>query len=305
MKDQENPNLEGASASEPSLEDSDATAKGKGLGAYSGYLPSRAFWSRLGLGVLILGAGVLIGLGVDRFDDEDRGVYENGSHDGNESILKADGPGKWVEEGRLSRGRHRLRFYPTPGKGHGRSDERKGWSEGKGLPGRQFGDRDGIYIPYGLLEEHIERIAARVEGLIDKVEGYLEEGGFGSEGGLGDWFSSRAEGRGDKGESWRNNRDGYDASGDDNSAKGADPSEDGQDGARGPSGGPGFPFGEFLPGLAFLDECELDFEDLFSMMEDFEGSDVGELGEGEEGFEELFKEVEELLTQACETPPDN
>lgn len=320
MEDQHDQDPGEASASE-SAGDTDAPAKRTGPGGLFGFFRSGTFWRRLGVGVLILGAGVLIGLGIDRFNDDDRDAYGSGRNEGGVFTFEVQPSGKWFGEGRLSKDGEEFRFTPMPGKGSWWSDEGKGRFGKRELPGRRFGDRDGIYIPYELLEEHLERIAARVDGLIDKVESYLEGGGFGAEGRFGERFFGRAGGFGDRGEPWWNDPDGFLMPGDDDPAKDADPYEDGlqdgweegQGGPGSPFGGLGFPFGdllpglvgELLPGLELLEDCELDFDELFAMMESLEGLEGEAPEEGEEGLEGLFEEMEDLLEQACGTPADN
>ena len=64
----------------------------------------------------------------------------------------------------------------------------------------------------------------------------------------------------------------------------------------------GFPFGEFLPGFAFLEDCELDSLELPGIFEDLPDQEDGL--EGDESMEDFFEQIEELFREACEQPSD-
>ena len=312
MKDQPDQNGD-VTAPAPEAESTEAPDNRRRLGRAFAFLGSWTFWWRLGVGMLILGAGVLIGLGIAWFIEDEREGHGNG-REGNNFTFEVVPSEMWSGEGRLSKDGSRFRLIPIPDEGLGwKGNDDKEWMERKELPGRDFGDPNGIYIPYELLEELIDRVADRIEGLIDRVESHRDERRFDPRGRWGDWFSERGRGPWEDGKSWWNDQGGYEEPGDDGWSKDSDKSEDPADdwwggtenGAGGPLGGFGFPFGEFLPGLAFLEDCELDFEDLFGMMEDLEGLEEEGLEEGAESLEGLFEEVEEFLEQACETPAEN
>lgn len=324
MKDRPDPQPEDLSASDPAADTTGASNGGRRRSRSLGFLGSWTFWLRLGVGMLILGAGVLIGLGIAWFLDENPRSGNGGSRGGDVITLEIEPSGEWFGEGILSRDGKRFRFIPIPGQRSGWDEDGKEWRgrewmekewwEEKELPRGEFGDLEGIYIPYDLLEEGIERVARSVERLIERVEGYLDEGRFppGSRwpdrfgDGRGDWRFGREYGR--EGE-FPGDRDYYQ---DESKQRDQDEYRDdekdeeswGRAGER-PFEGFGFPFGELMPGLAFLENCEIDFEDLLGMMEHLEGLDEGELEEGEDGLDGLFEEVEELFAKACETPSDN
>ena len=75
---------------------------------------------------------------------------------------------------------------------------------------------------------------------------------------------------------------------------------DGPDGALGRFG---LPFGELLPGLAFLEECEFDLQSFPEGWEElpdaaFEGA------EDSEDLEGFLEQMEALFEEICQTPAE-
>lgn len=319
MEDQPDPTPEDASASEPAAEKTGASNDRERPGKTLGLLRSWTFWWRLGVGVLILGAGVLVGLGIDRLVDEDRRYREDGSRRSDVITFEVKPSGERFGERRGPKDGRRYRLDPIPGRGWGWAENGRGWrgkewSEERGLPEGRFEDRRGIYIPYELLEELIERAADRMERLLDRIESSLEEGRFppgmmwpdrfddgsGNRGlGRDYWEDKEFPGDGDYFQDERKQKyqDHFPADGEDE--------ESWSRNRERPFEGFGIPFGEFLPGLAFLEDCELDLEDFFGMMENLEGLDGEGLEEGEDGLRGLFEEVEEFFAEACGITVDN
>ena len=326
MSEQPDPRPEDVSASEPAAETTDSSAAETRSGRVVGFLRSWTFWMRLGVGMLMLGTGVLIGLGIAWFVDEDSSSRHDGSGRGDVVTFEVDPSVEWFGEGRLSRDGKRFRFIPIPDQAPGWDKDGRGWkgeewkekewigkewSEEERLPKGEFGDRDGIYIPYELLEEAIERIAQRVERLIERVEGYLEEGRFPPgmtwpdrfDRGKGDWgFGKDSPGGRDyfQDEPEQKDQDEYPADDEDEESWGGT--------GESPFDGFGFPFGELFSPFAFLEDCEVDFEILPDVLENL--PDLDEEGfasqddENAESMEDFFEQIEELLAEICETPAD-
>lgn len=319
MRDQPDPTPEEASASEPAVETSEASGNGKRRGKTLGFLGSWTFWWRLGVGILILGTGVLIGLGIERLADDDRrsGDYRSGG--GDAIILEIEPSGEWYGEGRLSKDGKRFRFIPMPGKGSGWGGDERGW-KGKEWSGQkewskgELGEGKGIYIPYELLEEAIERIGHRIERVLERVENHLEEGRFPPgmmwpdrfDNGKGDWGFGR--------EHWKEKefprerdylpdepeqKDRYERP-----ADGEGEESWGRIGES-PFEGFGFPFGELFSSFGFPQDCEVDLErlpDVLDNLPDLEEESELQDNENSEDFESFFEQIEALLEEICETP---
>jgi len=260
-------------------------------------LGSWTFWLRLGVGALILGTGVLIGLGIAWFIDDSRGSDDDEGRRGGSFASRVDPSGGWSgEEGFWSQG-ERFDFppkgfklvpdgqiFPDPGDWRRRDHrmdewlERRGeWFQKEGSGAEGYFRKDETYLPKEAVEI-LEGLVEQVEELVERVEEYMEEGRFGP---FRDWPEESSE----RGGGLRD--------------------ED----AEGPLAGFDFPFGEILPGLAFLEECELDFQSLPAIIEEFEDVDGEEAREDEnqdgEDIEGFFQQIEELFDDLCETPADN
>lgn len=342
MENQSDRNAEEPSANEPEAALSDSEEEGvvdrkSGFRRAFRFLGSWTFWWRLGVGALLLGAGVLIGLGIAWFiDDSKDSDYDEGRR-GGVFTFRVDPSGEgFGEEGFPSQGERfdfppqgfRLvpdgRFVPDPGDRRRRGPrmdewwERKGeWFERKGPGSGEFFEEGGMYIPYEVLEI-LEGLAEQVEQFLESVATYLEEGGLG----LGPDWPDEYDDRG----LWEDDQE-Y--------SSGEWGGEDDRDSIERegrfwdedddwPFAGLGFPFGEILPGLALLEDCELDFQGLSGIIEDLEDLDLEDLDlealdledsdseeEDEEGLEDgedledFFRQIEELFEEACETPSDN
>ena len=240
------------------------------------FLKSPRFWGRLGVVAVVLGVGVALGWGGAHLMDDDR-RSDHYLFKGATAPFDATDR-KWLGEGK--------------GEGKwGNGWERRGWRQGK----RSYRDQE-IYVP----DEVWERVESLIEAMEELVERVSERvGGEGSlEGLLERFFESGFRGGDGGGEDGWKGEFGGDFKG------GPDPfGEDGggwwkDNGGGGPFEGFGFSFGGILPGLAFLEDCDLAPED---MMDALEGLDSFE---GGEDSQEFFEMMEQLLAEACESPPE-
>lgn len=315
MADQPDQSPEESSTYEPEVEEVAARTEGvetlpkrSRLGKASANLRSWALWLVVGVGMLILSAGVLIGLAIAPSIDEDGKDNGDGRREERVLTFEVNPSGEWFGEGSLSEDGRRFRLIPVPaGKGDA---EDKIWSMKEALQDKKAGG--GTYIPYEVLEELIERAAEHMERLVEKVASYLEERPFGpvpgwpdrfGEGGRDRWFSEE-------------DRQG-EVSPEEEESRGEESS--GEPGGR-PFEGFRFPFGELLPGLILPEDCEVDFESLPEVLEELsdleleEFSDLEDEGldseedeelredEDAEDLEGLFEKMQELFEEICETP---
>ena len=320
MEEQSDQNIEVSSSPEAKEEVNDAPA-GKGrLRRMFGFLGSWSFWGRLAVGVVLLGAGVLIGLGVPDSMDDDQRFDDHKLRENAFNAFRMDPLGKEYREGGFSRDGKRFRFYLIPEEGFERKEEfdREGYPERGARLFRKDGfkwDRDdrkgegfeekfgpealpreeGFYLPYEAVQALIERLINeidfeqlmdRIDRVIAEVERYGGEGEFGPRMdrpfGPGWFFDRDAE------------RDFDDEYPDDEKV---------EDGEESSFEGFEFPFGEFLSGFEFLEDCELDPLKLPSILEKLPEPNLDDFEEGED-FEELFRMMDELFREVCETPPD-
>ena len=148
----------------------------------------------------------------------------------------------------------------------GRVSDQKGFGQ-KNFPFREENVPDAIW-------ERVESLIEEIEQLVAKASDYLDDEGSPSDF-LDEFFGSG---------SWQ-----------DDLWEG-----DGPDGALGRSG---FPFGELLPGLAFLEECEFDLQ---SFSEGWEGlpDAAFEGAEDSENLEGFLEQMEALFEEICQTPAE-
>ena len=282
------------------------------------FLRSWTFWLRLGIGALLLGAGVLIGLGIAWFIDDARDYEEE--RRGGVLTFRVDPAGeRFGDEGFSSQGGGFI--FPPKGfklvpddealpdsddwrrRGHRMDEwlERRGeWFERRGPGSGEFFEEGGMSLPHEALEI-LEGLAELVEQLLESVVRYLEEGRLGA-------GSVWPDGDGDEG-FWEDDQE-Y-SSGASDGADSRDSSE--RDGGLWgedddwPFAGFMFPFAEILPDLAFLEDCELDFQSLSGIIEDLESLDSEDQQSLEDGedLDDFFRQIEELFDEACEAPSDN
>ena len=266
------------STSEPGIDSSSNEAVRGRFRRVFGFLGRWAFWKRLAAGLLILGAGVLIGLGISWFIDEELRSDEYDSRRGDHWMFEKDDRGGWM--GRADRAGEKGGFgLPgMDGRFSAWDEDSDGWEKPgwEGGSGKKAWSSNGIYVPYEVLEM-VERILARVERLVDRLSDFVDAGG------LGEWDRSDSEGDypdKDDEDSWWEESDGD------------------------PFGDLGVPFGRFLPSLALLEDCELEFDKLFGAFEEFDDLEgLAEEGlDDEDGMEGFFAGIEELLTEICEAP---
>ena len=294
MEDQQDQNPEESSSSSDSeLEETETpTRRRRRLGRIFGFLGKWAFWWRLGVGMLLLGAGVLIGLGIAWYEDGDRRTEWDDHHEQGFSASEVKPLEEWSDEGKRWQDGRRFRPFSGLDGGFDWKGDRRGWFPERGPLGGEFRDRRGIYIPYEVLEELIEEAVEEIGSLIERR---WDEGRFRPGMGWPDEFGSPD--RFDNGEDrekrfWEENSW----------------SEDGEMpfGEMPFEGLFGFAFGDILPDLAFLEDCELDFQSLSDIVEDIEDLEGSENEDGEgEDFEGFFQRIEELFDEACETPSEN
>ena len=288
-----------------------------------GFLRAPSFWGGLVVGLVALGVGVVIGLGVDRWMDDDRGRHSDERGQLKVHTFRIEPGGDWDGEGPQWPGSKRFRFRLPAEKfgewqGFGEGKEWEGKRSGKeGYEGRGFSPKDDPRRRSSYLSDEelalVERFIDVIEELIDEVGDHLERGGFDRPGGgsfgpggffEGD-FWKEFEGRffGDRnrsGDGWfegypdssRNDHDGFPDEGLED--EGLWNEEEGfLDGFR-------LPFGEFLPGFTFLEDCELDPLKLPDIFESLPNEEEGL--EDSESLEEFFGQIEELIREACEQP---
>ncbi len=289
MENQSDRNMEESPNAGPEVVENGASVRRGRLRRSFGFLGSFTFWVRLGVGLVILGAGVLIGIGIAWFIDDSRGSDDHGRRDGNFHAFQVDPSGEWFGEGAFSPDGKRFRSRAPEEK---LERERNGWKdkefeEGKFIS-KEFPFENGSYLPDEGLER-VERLIEKIEQLIEKVVDYLEEGDFES-------FMGRFFGPG-----WF--EDGFWEDDDEGRRFGEDFRED-DDGKDQSFEGFGLPFGDFLPGLAFLEDCELDLEKLPDLLENLPDPEDDGFEDGED-LDEFFAHIDELFREVCETPTDN
>ncbi len=306
MENQSDRNMEESPNAGPEVVENGASVRKGRLRRSFGFLGSFTFWVRLGVGLVILGAGVLIGLGIAWFIDDSRGSDDHGRRDGNFFAFQVDPSGGRFGDGAFSPDGKRFRSW---GPEEEFDRERNGWKdkefeEGK-FRSKEFPFENGSYLPDEALER-VERLIEKIEQLIAKVVDYLEEGNFESfmdrffgPGWFEDGFSEDdVEGR-RFGDEYRE--------GDGDSMGDQDDYEDFRGEGEGEDRtfeGFGFPFGDLLPGFAFLEDCEIDLENLPDLLEDLPDPEDDGFEDGE-GLDEFFAQIDELFREVCETPSDN
>ena len=317
MENQSDRNMEESPNAGPEVVENGASVRKGRLRRSFGFLGSFTFWVRLGVGLVILGAGVLIGLGIARFIGDSQGSDDHGRRDENFFALRVDPSGEWFGEGALSPDGKRFRS-PAPEEKLER--ERNGWKDKKFEEGKfgskEFPFENGSYLPDEALER-VERLIEKIEQLIEKVVDYLEEEDF-------EWFMDRFFGPGwfedgfwgddDEGRRFGDEyREGDgESKGDqdddeDDDSLDNDEDEDFREEDNGKDQtfeGFGLPFGDLLPGLAFLEDCELDLEKLPDLLENLPDPEGDGFEDGED-LDEFFAQIDELFRDVCETPSDN
>ena len=275
------------------------------------FLRAPSFWGGLVVGVVALGAGVAIGLGMDRWTDDDRERDSDGRGQFAVHSFRMDPSGEWDEEGPPWLGGKRFWFRFPAGKP---GDWMEGWEDRK--PGEKRGyEQDGFSQKDGPRERGsylsdaelalVERFIDAIEELIDEVGDYLERGGFDRPGDrqFGPaWFFEDDFWKDFEGRLFG---DGFREGDKDSESFPEAPWDDDEgswDEEDGPLGGFRFPFGEFLPGFSFLEECELDSLELPDLFENL--PDQGDGPEDAESLEDFFDQIDELLREACEQPSD-
>lgn len=281
--------LEETPSAEESPEVAKPLAKNRIRGAFS-FLRAPSFWGGMVVGLVALGVGVAIGLGMDRWMDDDRGRDFDERGQFAVRTFRLD-PGEWDEDGSQWPGGKRFWFrFPAEKPG----DWKESWEDRK--PGSYLSDKE-----LALLERFIDVI----EEVVDEVGDYLEKGGFDTPGdrrfGPGwlfeDDFWKDFEGRlfGDEFRKGDKESESY-SEGSWDDEKGSWDEEDG------PLGGFRFPFGELLPGFTFLEDCELDFQELPDILEGLPDEEDGL--EDTESLDQFFEQMDELFREACEQPSD-
>lgn len=300
-------------ATEPSSEEErylDATSRKGRFRAAFGFLRAPSFWGGLVVGLVALGVGVVIGLGMDRWMDGDRG--KNDGWGGGPTIhsFRMD-DGELLGEGPFGPDGKRFRFRDPAGR---LGDWKEKWEEKRFTEERSEWEEFSDFYLAAEAMDLAERLIDAIEEMTDEVGEYLEDrdagpragGQFGFGRFFDDEFWGDFEGRlfGDeyrKGErgSWGDDGS-WDDYGRDKDFWEDEKEDDGfWDEGAGPFEGFGFPFGELLPGLMFLEDCELDFESLPDILENLPDSEDGGY-EDSEDFEEFFAEMEEMFREACE-----
>ena len=321
MANQSDRNMEESPTAGPEVMENGAPVQKGRLRRSFGFLGSFTFWVRLGVGLVILGAGVLIGLGIAWFID-DQGADDYGRRDGNFFAFQVDPSGEWMggrgfrsdgEPFPFSRVPGRPSDWekaPDPGdypergpKGSSKDDSqwqregwKKEWPQADESTSKGFADEKGFYLPPEIMEL-AEELFDELKQLIEEIGQYLEEGRFGP--GM-EW--PRQFFGGDDG-LWNGDEQDEDRPGDPEDEDGVEEYQEEDEESYGPFPGTGFPFGEFLPGLAFLEDCELDFQSLLGIMEDLPNFDDEQV-DGEEDLDKFFGQFEELFEEICETPSE-
>lgn len=301
-----------SAAEEPEVDAPSAMRRARGA---FGFLRAPSFWGGLVVGLVALGVGVAIGLGVDRWTGDDRGQITV-------HTAKMDHSGEWEGDGPRWPGEKRFRFrFPAEEFGDwrefrdGRDFGKRGW--GKDFEGERLSPKDGPGERGGYLSDDelalMERLIDVIEEVVDEIGDYLERGGFdppgnrpfGPDGFFEGDFWKGFEGRlfGDGSREGDMESESYpDDFWDDD--KGYWDDRGGEEGfwddEEGPLGGFDLPFGEFLPGFAILEDCELDLLELPDILDSLPDQEDGP--DGDEGVEEFFGQIEELIREACEQP---
>ena len=255
-----------------------------------GFLGAPPFWGGLVVGILVLGAGVIIGLGAAWWMDEDG--RRDDDRRGEAGVTFRIGP---EEE------------WSGMGEGKGR------WKKGFGWRHRGWEDLpsgEGAEIPERI-GELIDEVEELVEKLADMVDGEEDFGAF-----LDRFFGSDGFFGGGFGDEWDDGS--WDGRFGEEHDKGAGSSE-GKGGAFGEDGGlwdevlPGgdfarfmFPFGEVLSGFMTLENCDVEEFELLEIPDDLEDlpDQGGDEASAEEDLEEFFDSIADWLREVCETAPD-
>ena len=292
-------------------EEVDAPAEEKRARRAFGFLRAPAFWGGLVVGLVALGVGVVIGLAMDRWMDDDRGRDSDERGKFAVHTFRMASTGEWDRQDPPWPGGKRSRFRFPAGKP---GDWTEGWEDKKPGVNREF-ERDGFSRKYGQREggsylsdeelELLERVIDVIEEVVDEVGDYLERGGFDRPGDrefgpawfFEDDFWKDFEGRIFADEYQEDNK------GSETYPEGYGEDDEGPwDEGDGPLGGFGFSFGELLPGFTFLEDCELDFEELPGILEGLPDEEDGL--ENSESLDQFFEQIDELFREACEQPPD-
>jgi hypothetical protein len=343
MNDRPEENVEEAAAAESQLggnqvEEQSVTHAGISRTRRSwGFVASWTFWFRLGISVLMVGIGVLIGLGIAWFVDEDQRSDRWDGHQQRPFTLEVDPAWDGFSDGGVGRGGPWFRSFPghpgsfgwelipgwkdLPGRGNGFAGDDRGrwkggaWEDGEWEgwgPSREKFSREGLFKEEGFVIPH--EVLDRVEGMLDRVERLIYKMLELSEQKRSDndkewpgFFGDEDSGGVDW--PWRddNDRDGQSY---DDYQEGTAENSPGTGGdwpwgeGSGLFPGSGFPFAQLIPGLSLLEDCELDFESLLGILED-SAALGGSEPEGEEDFDEFFEEIGRMLNEACEEPPDS
>ena len=310
MKEPSDQGLEETPSAEEGPEVGIPSARKRIRGAF-GFLRAPSFWGGLAVGLVVLGVGVAIGLGVGRWMADDRGRDFDERGQFTARSFRMDPSGEWDREGSQWPGGKRFWSRSSAGKpGDWQEEwEKKDWEEKpreKEFEPGGFSPKD-FYLTDEALEL-AERFIDVIEELIDEVGDYLERGGFDRSGDrpfgpawfFEDEFWKDFEGRlfGDEYRKGDEESDSYPEGSWDEGRE----DEGFGDEEEGPLGGFRFPFGEFLPGFTFLEDCELDLSELPGVLEGLPDEEDGL--EDNESLEEFFAQIDELFREACEQPSD-
>lgn len=309
MKEPSDQDLETPSAEE-SPEVDTPSAKKRVRGAF-GFLRAPSFWGGLVVGAVALGVGVAIGLGVDRWMDDDRGRDSDERGQFEVRTFRMEPSDEWDKEGPQWPGGKRFWFRFPDGK---QGDWMEGW-EGRKPSGNKEFERDGFSWKDGPREGGpylsdrelalLERFIDVIEEVVDEVGDYLERGGFDSPGDRRfgpSWFFEDDFWKDFEGSLFGDEYRRGDKESESDPEGSWDDDKGPWDEEEGPFGGFGFPFGELLPGFAFLEDCELDALELPGIFEDLPDEEDGL--EDNESMEDFFEQIEELFREACEQPSD-
>ena len=307
MKESSDRGLEETPSAEETPEVDPPVAKTRTRRAFS-FLRAPSFWGGLVVGLVALGVGVAIGLGIDRWVGDDR--VSDADERGHFAVrtFRTDPSGEWDREGPRWPGGKRFWFRFLEGEpGNWQDKEPGGKKKFEGDPYSQKDDprEGGFYLSDAELAL-LERFIDVIEEVVDEVGDYLQKGGFDPSGDRSfgpAWFfeddrwkdfEGRIFGEGSR----------KDDKGSETYPEGYGEDHEGSwDEEDGPLGGSGFSFGEFFPGFAFLEDCELDFQELPGILESLpdEEDDL----EDSESLNQFFEQIDELFREACEQPSDS
>lgn len=308
MKEPSDQGLEETPSAEETLQVDTPPTKKRIRRAF-GFLRAPSFWGGLVVGLVALGVGVAIGLGMDRWMDDDRGRDSDERGQFAVHSFRMGPSGEWDGDGPPWPGGKRFWSRFAEGKP---GDSQEEW-EGKKPSGNKEFERGGFSWKDGPREGGpylsdrelalVERFIDVIEEVVDEVGDYLESGGFDLPGdrrfGPGRFFEddfwNDFEGRLFRDEYGEDDKDS------ETYPEGSwDDDEGFWDEEDGPLGGFRLPFGELFPGFTFLEDCELDSLDLPGVFEGLPGQEDGL--EDNEGMEDFFEQIEELFREACEQP---